>query len=108
MSASRKSEIRNPKRRPTVLPSDFGFSSFGFHRARPASAGTSIRLLVLIVLAMPAPVRAQPEQQKFGFGTHALRRILYETKFKALEDWGDLGNKPNHTLLVVLGGPLSL
>ncbi len=57
---------------------------------------------------MPAPVRAQPEQQKFGFGTHALRRILYETKFKALEDWGDLGNKPNHTLLVVLGGPLSL
>ncbi len=29
---SRKKKIRNPKRRPTVLPSDFGFSSFGFRR----------------------------------------------------------------------------
>src|SRR3954453_3115871 len=72
-----------------------------FFRRSPC-ASLAAGLLVLLVLVTPAPVRA--EQQKFSFGTHALRRMLYETKFKALEDWGDLRNDPSHTLLVVLGG----
>jgi hypothetical protein len=60
-------------------------------------------LLVVSVLAMPAPVRAQTEQQKFAFGTHALRRMLYESKFKALDSWDDLDKVPDQTLLVLLG-----
>src|SRR5262245_38840377 len=68
----------------------------------------SAGLLVLIVLAMPAPVRAQDEQEKFRLGTHALRIAFHQNKFKALDNWSDLGNQPRHTLLVVLGGSLSL
>ena len=55
----------------------------------------SVGLLTLLSLALPAPVRAQADQQTFGFGTHALRRILHDTKFKALNDWDELGEEPN-------------
>src|SRR5437016_6199081 len=72
----------------------------GGHRA---GAGAPAGLLLLLSLALPAPVRAQTEKQQFGFGTHALRRILYETKFKALDDWNNLADKPGETLLVLLG-----
>jgi len=66
-------------------------------------AALSAGLLVLIILAMPAPIRAQAEPQQFSFGTHALRRILHVNKFKALEDWDDLDDEPGQTLLVLLG-----
>src|SRR5438105_1042514 len=66
-------------------------------------AALSTPLLVLLVLAMPAPLRAQAEPQQFGFGTHALRRILHVSKFKALDNWNDLDDEPGQTLLVLLG-----
>src|SRR5205823_25358 len=72
---------------------------------RPVRAGVPAGLLILLSLALPTSVQAQTEQQQFRFGTHALRRMLYETKFKALEDWDDLTEEPDKTLLVLLGEP---
>src|SRR5438067_1100371 len=72
-----------------------------FFRRGPFAA-LSVGLL-LLVLAIPAPVRAQAEPQRFEFGTHALRRILHETKFKALDNWNDLDDEPGQTLLILLG-----
>src|SRR5436305_989929 len=71
------------------------------------SCSRSSSLLLCLAIAglaiLPRAVAAQDDS--FRTGTHVLRRLLYERKFKALGEWRDLRDSPDKTLLILLGKP---
>jgi hypothetical protein len=69
-------------------------------RSFPFLLGLAVAGLALLPAALPA------QDDSFRTGTHVLRRLLHERKFKALTEWKDAVEDPERTLLILLGKPV--
>jgi hypothetical protein len=70
---------------------------------RAVLAGLSACLLLSLAAPMPAQDTPQQRRKAVLEGTHVFRRILYDNDLEALKDFPDLSDRPERTILVVLG-----
>ncbi len=69
-------------------------------RALPVAVCWLLGLAANFAGAQPAPTAAKP---RFGEGTHAFRRLLFDRQFRPLANSRELTESPTRSLLVVFG-----